>query len=318
MKTIFLHDTNALRILAQDQYFASLIPLARELRMRESKKDAESHMNVLVTMELLRHMDETDPHYIACLRALILQNHLTRHSKPSGGESIDFIPPWNPLLTQHFFGKNSDFMKYYYRIVEIAAHAAENADTDDWKKDSKDIKIIGDQLLHDRTEIKNNFEDLIKYMNDGNVDWAFHEKDLPIRKKFVQEIKNGKMIFAMAMGMLRRAHAVLELPFVQPGLEQKMDKFLQYYLPMLQMSNLLMKKFIGGFPSLADPLNKAWNTLNDMQFLAGACYVAHRERDNDVRVVIVTDDKGIHEACLGTYMEQNVWTVKQYLAFVYN
>jgi hypothetical protein len=55
-----------------------------------------------------------------------------------------------------------------------------------------------------------------------------------------------------------------------------------------------------------------------MQFIAGACFVAHRERNNNIRVVLVTNDKGIHLACKGTYMEGNVFTVDDYNAFIYS
>ncbi|OQA46034.1 MAG: hypothetical protein BWY47_01818 [Bacteroidetes bacterium ADurb.Bin302] len=31
-----------------------------------------------------------------------------------------------------------------------------------------------------------------------------------------------------------------------------------------------------------------------MQFLAAACFIAHREKNNDIRVIIVTNDKRIY------------------------
>lgn len=133
-----------------------------------------------------------------------------------------------------------------------------------------------------------------------------------------EDIRSGKMHVTMAIGLMRRAHAILELEFPQPDMQDKLDSFIQFYAPVLNMNTFLIQKFLHGFPSLQDPSNKAWNTLNDMQFLAGACFVSKREWNNDVRVIVVTNDKGIHQACKGTYIEDKIWTVREYQAFVYN
>ncbi|HLD53857.1 MAG TPA: hypothetical protein VJA82_11170 [Sediminibacterium sp.] len=321
MKTIFLHDTNALRILAEGLDFSQLIPKATELGNEAAKKNAVSHFNVLTSMELLRHMDEADPAYTRCLKALILQAHLTVNIGRDGRQTIDFIPPLNPLLTQHYFGNNSGYMKYYYRIMEIVTTATREANPDDWKKvesDVKDIQIIKAQLMFEKKEMRDNFESLSKYINNGEVEWNFTHKRLPKQIELKEDIKRGKMTEIMALSLLRRAHAILGLEFIQPGLDEKFASFKNFYEPMLKMCTLLIQKFLGGFPSLQEADHVAWNTYNDMQFIAGACFVAHRERNNNIRVVLVTNDKGIHLACKGTYMEGNVFTVDDYNAFIYS
>jgi hypothetical protein len=316
-KTLFILDTNAYRNLASGRYLSNLVPLANEMKIAEQKRNAHSLMSVVVTMELLNHMDESDPDFDKCFKALALQNFHTQKAVGKPGNAIDFIPPLNTLLTQHFFGKNSDLYTHYLRIIEISIDATKDVDPDDWKYDREDIELIKKQLVHEREEMIGNLENLIQFINGGAVDWSFHEKGHAMRRELVGHIKNGQMILSLAFAMLKRAHGILELPFMQPLEQQKMEDFIKYYQPVLNMNNTLMGKFLNGYQNLADPKNKAWNTLNDMQLLAAACFKSFREKDNDVQVILVSEDKAMVEACAGTYMDGNVWKLREYLAYIF-
>ncbi len=317
METHFILDTNAYRQIAETKDLSEIQATANELREKEKKLQAKSLMSVIVSMELLKHFDDTDPFFMTCFKAQTLQFFHTQsqnYGKPNN--HIEFIPPINPLITQHFFKKNSEYLKYYLRVIEIAQNATKNIDTKDYLKDIGDIKIIAQQLIHERTEIKDNFEEFIKYVNNGVVDWEYFLNNKEIKEKLLKDIKSGRMLQLLAMSLLKRAHGVLDLEFMQPGLEKEFDDFMNFYEPLLKLNQSFFEKLLHGVIALADANSPKWNTHNDMQLLAAACFASYRERDKDVRIVIVTGDKAIHTACKDTYMQGNVWTLQEYLDYL--
>lgn len=318
METQFILDTNAYRRLVENKYLCEIMATANEMRVREKKMNSRSLMSVLVSMELLKHFDETDPHFKTCYKALALQffhTQVKQYGEPNN--KIDFIPPINPILANHFFNNNSEYLKLYFRVIEIAQDATKDLEVIDFKKDKEDIKLITAQLLHERTEISKNFEDFLKSINGGVLDWEFLKKDKNIKPRLLQDIRSGQMLDLMAEGQIVRAHAIMDLQYPQSNLEVKRKEFRQYYEPLLKLNQLLFEKILHGVTKMADPKNPIWNTLHDSYLLAAACFVAYRERGKDIRVVLVTDDKAFQEACKGTYMEGQVWTLKRYLSFIY-
>ena len=318
METQFILDTNAYRELVESKFLCEIMATANEMRVREKKLNSRSLMSVVVSMELLKHFDEVDPAFMRCYKALALQFFHTQtkvYGEPNS--IIDFIPPIDPILTQHFFGKNSEYFKFYLRTIKIVQDATKNLEPADSKKDEKDIKIIAAQLLHERTEISKNFEEFLKSLNGGVLDWEFFKKDKMIKPKLLRDIKSGRMLKLMAEGQLVRAHAVMDLQYPQPDLDSKRNEFRQYYEPLLKLNQLLIEKMLVGATSIANPQHKTWNTLHDSYLLAAACYVSYRERGKDVKVVLVTDDKAIHEVCQGTYLEGHAWNLREYLSYIY-
>jgi hypothetical protein len=129
--------------LVENKYLCEIMATANEMRVREKKLRSRSLMSVLVSMELLKHFDETDPHFMICYKALALQFFHTQtkqYGEPNN--KIDFIPPINPILTKHFFNDNSEYLKLYFRTIEIAQDATKNLEPLDFKKDEKDIKAM--------------------------------------------------------------------------------------------------------------------------------------------------------------------------------
>ncbi len=185
MEIHFILDTNAYRQLTESKYLCELQPTASEMRKREAKVNSKSILIIVVTMELLKHFDKTDPFFMNCFKALTLQYfHTQTGNYGETKNNINFIPPLNTLLTQHFFNTNSDLFKYYLRIIEIAENATKNIEPFDFKKDKSDIEIIAQQLIFERTEVQQNIEDFIKSCNGDNVDWGFFRKIKVCKKYF--------------------------------------------------------------------------------------------------------------------------------------
>lgn len=318
METQFILDTNAYRRLVENKYLSEIMATANEMRVREKRLNSRSLMSVVVSMELLKHLDETDPFFMICFKGLALQYFHTQ-AKQFGepGNKIDFIPPINPILTQHFFKNNSEYLKLYFRVIEIVENAVKNIEPVDFKRDKGDIVKISAQLLHERTEINKNFEDFIKSLNGGVSDWEFFKRDKKIKPKLLADIKSGRMLDLMAEAQIVRAHAIMNLPYPQPDLGEKSKEFRQYYEPLLKLNQSLFEKMLHGATTMSDPKHPRWNTLHDSYLLAAACFVSHRERGKDIRAVLVTDDKAFHEACQGTYLDGQVWTLREYLSYIY-
>ena len=59
------------------------------------------------------------------------------------------------------------------------------------------------------------------------------------------------------------------------------------------------------------PLNEKWNTINDIQILGAACYNNYVEKER-VKTIVVTDDRAIRIACENTYVDGDVWSLREY------
>lgn len=318
METFFILDTNVYRRLTEGKYLCEISHLANELRYFEKKVNARSIMSLVVSMELLRHFDDTDPFFMDCFKGLALQYFHTQ--KKHFGEpdnQIDFIPPLNPILTRHFFENNSEYLPLYYRVIEIVQNATINIEPSDYKKDIGDINKIASQLLHEKNEIKNNFENFIKELNNGVLDWEFFKKEKKYKKKLFSDIKSGRMLDLLSEAQVVRAHSILEKVYPQPDLDERRNSFREYYEPLLRLNQLLLEQMLHGVVALADPQHPKWNTLHDSYLIAAACYISCRERAKNARAIIVTDDDLIHKICKGTYLEDNVWPMRKYLSYIY-
>jgi|GEM_PF-3860384 len=314
MERHFIFDTNAYRQLAETKDLSEIQITANELRRKEKPRTSKSLMSIVVSMELLKHFDEKDPHFLTCFKALTLQFfHTQTQDYGEANNQINFIPPINSLITQHFFNKSSEYLKYYLRIIEICQNSTINLNPTDYLKDIGDIKIIAEQLLHEKTEMKNNFEEFIKCVNNGVVDWTFFLKNRELKERLLKDIKNGVMLEVLAMSLLKRTHGILDLKFMQPGLENKFNDFMNFYRPLLKLNQSFFEKLLHGESALAYEGNPKWNTYNDMQIIAAACFVSYRGRENNIQAIIITGDKAIHAACAETYLQNNVWTLQKYL-----
>jgi len=179
-----------------------------------------------------------------------------------------------------------------------------------------DIDIIRQQLIFERTEIQQNLEQFIKDLNGGVADWALFKNDKTLRRQLAQDINTGKTKNEMAVSLFRRAHSLLDFDFPQQNLQTKLGEFLTYYDPLLNLNQTIITKLVLGVISMADPLNEKWNTINDIQILGAACYNNYLGKGN-IKSIIVTDDKAIRNACKGTYMQNDVWNLKEYLSYIY-
>ncbi|MRG49022.1 hypothetical protein GFS24_28190 [Chitinophaga sp. SYP-B3965] len=272
-------------------------------------------------MELMRHLDKTDPFFNDCYKALALQYHHTQKDPSRPNNTISFIPPQDEILSHFFFGTASPLYNHFLEVIATLERIVKYLDEDNVDLELNNLNAISDQILHEKTGIKDNFEEFIKSYTGGVANWSHFKKDKKVKPELLKDKKSGRLLSLFALAMLNRAHTTHELPFdvekIDAKFEKPLEEFHSYFQPLLILVQTLFTKILDGVVAMADVKNPKWNTYNDIQILAAACYATYRDRNKDVKVVLVTDDNGIHTACKGTNMENNVWKVNQYLSYIY-
>ena len=321
MEILFILDTNAYRRLVTGKRLCEVRPTANEMRIRERKLGCRSLMSITVSMELMRHLDKTDPFFKECYKALALQYHHTQKNPDGLNNSIDFIPPQDEILSKFFFDKASPLFRQFLEVIGTQERIVKDLDENKVDEELNNLNAISAQLLYEKNVIKDNFEGFIKSYTGGTIDWSYFKKEKVVKPKLLKDIKSGKLLRLFTLAMLNRVHTVHELPFddekIDPKFEKPLVEFYSYFQPLLILVQKLFTKILDGVVAMFDVRNPKWNTYNDIQILAAACYAAYRDRSNDVKVVLVTDDNGIHNACKGTYMEDNIWTLNKYVSYIY-
>lgn len=321
MELLFILDTNAYRRLVTGKRSCEVRPTANEMRTRERKLGCRSLMSITVSMELMRHLDKTDPFFKDCYNALALQYYHTQKDPDGPNNSISFIPPQDEIISHFFFDKASPLYQHFREVIATLERIVRDVDEDGVDGEQTNLNAISAQLLYEKNIIKDNFEDFIKSYTGGVIDWSHFKKDKKIKPRLLEDIKSGRLLWLFSLAMLNRAHTFNDLPFDSEKVDSKFNKPLEefyiYFKPLLILAQTLFTKILDGVISMSDVKNPKWNTYNDMQILAAACFAAYRDRNNDVEVILVTDDQGIHKACKDTYMEKNIWTVNNYLSYIY-
>ena len=318
METHFILDTNAYRQLADGKYYCEIIPTATEFRKRENKLNAKTLLNIVVSMELIKHLETGDPFLENCYKALAFQFfHTQTKEYGEANNEISFLPPLNTILTRHYFDENSQYFKYYVEIIRLTMDVTNDMEIDDIKKEKKNIQLIAEQLKFERSEIQGNLAKYIQEINGGIVDWELFKNNKLLKKSLLDDIKKGKTKNALTLSLCQRAYSLLDKHDTEKIKTDSILDFEKYYDPLLNLNQTLIEKLIHGVVALSDPLSEKWNTLNDVQILGSACYNSLREKDNDSRTIIVTDDKAIRTACQNTYLQDNIWKLREYIAFVY-
>src|SRR4051812_3759720 len=99
----FLLDTNIYRTLSFGLDEATLNKKTEEMREKETRFNYGSICSVVVCLELISHLADTDPAREHCYKALYLLNH---HTKPQNGKNRLVAYPFENILTRFFLCRN--------------------------------------------------------------------------------------------------------------------------------------------------------------------------------------------------------------------
>jgi len=286
----YLGDTNIYRNLVRGLNIAEVEKLAEVISEKETQEGIKSGLSIVVAMELISHLQNDDPHFDECFKALCLLYH---HSKKINIQEQEytgtFYPPLNVVLTKYFFDENTQYLRMYSQVLDLTVELTKNFDVNNINSYSEQIETVKKQLLFEKDEIRTNYESYLKSLNEDVPDWEYFKKNKTERKEWFKTLKNGKTSFLVAEGLMIRAFNLMDREYkrTQENFEKLIDFINQFY-PAILMNELILEQLGHGTLSLGDVEDGKWNTINDMSIMFGMLFFS--DRDNKV---LVTEDKVI-------------------------
>jgi uncharacterized protein YdcH (DUF465 family) len=290
----YLADTNIYRNLVRDLNIGEVKNLAEFINDKETEKGIKSGISIVVAMELISHLKQNDQNFDECFKALCLLYHHSRkinfqEQKYTG----TFYPPLNVVLTKYFFDENTKYLRMYSQVLDLVVELTKNYDANNINSYSEQIETVRKQLLFEKDEIRTNYENYLKSLNEDITDWEYFKKNKTDRKEWFKTLKSGKTSFLVAEGLMIRAFNITDREYgrTQENYE-KLVEFMHQFYPAILMNELILEQLGHGTISLGDVEDGKWNTINDMSIMFGMLYFS--DRDNKV---LVTEDKAIRN-CL--------------------
>jgi hypothetical protein len=308
----FILDTNAYRNLIEGLTLSEVHQLAEKMRTAEDNKGHTAGLSIVVSMELIKHLGKDDPAKERCYKALCLQwLHTRRFDFNRGNITGTFYPPMNVILAQHFFDNNSKYLALYMKVLELIVELTQNLNINNCMNHEVNIKIVKNQVDFETTEFKNNVEEFLKFLNGGELDWKFIRNNKEELKEFTIRINDGRIETLLGIGLLKRAHQVMDKEAFEGEATKRFDGFLSQYKAALVMNTTLMQSIAGGSEKLADIEDSKWNTLNDVQIMFGLLY----SKDGlDKR--LVTEEKRIGNSANKAGVGHLIMTLSDYKAAI--
>lgn len=260
-------------------------------------------------MELIKHLEKTDPEREECFKALCL---MFNHSKKLDAERNilkgNFFPPLNVILPKFFFNENGPFLEAYKVIISLTNDLTINYDINNINKYQEKIKVVSEQVLFEKKEIFNNISEHLKELNEGKLDWEFFKNNKSQREKWFREMKNGKTFAFLAEGFMMRAYGITNRKYERT--EDNFKKFYEFhneFFPAIAMSSLILEQIGHGTLAISNITDCRWNTIMDISMMFGAIF--NSKRDN---IIFVTEEKKMHEFFKLNGMENQIIKLNKY------
>lgn len=302
-------DTNIYRNLVRNLSFAEIKSLAEKIQNAEKVLNVTSGFPIVVAMELIKHLDQTDPHCEECFKALCL---LFDHSKKYNPEEDTFhgafFPPLNVILPKFFFNENGPFLDAYKVIITLTKDLTENHDIKNIQKNQAKIEAVREQVMFEKEEIFNNLKEYLKELNNGELDWQYFKKNDVQRSKWFREMATGKAFAFLAEGFMIRAYGIIDRKYGRtPENFNQFSEFYDQFFPAIAMSSLILEQVGHGTVAISDINDRRWNTIMDISMMFGAIF--NSKRDN---IIFVTEEKKMHEFFKLNKMENQIIKLNEF------
>ena len=296
-------DTNIYRNLVREVDISDIQTLAERIRKAESEQDITTGIPIVVAMELIRHLDPTDPNCQECFKALcLLFDHTKNFDAQRNTFHGTFFPPLNVILPKYFFDENGPFLEIYKVIISLTRDLTDHHDIGNIERFQQQINTVGEQLLFEKQEIYDNMTQYLREQNNGTLDWAFFAKNKKEREALFRSLRKGTAINDIAEGFMQRAFSIAEKKYERN--DENWGKFLdfyEHYYPAIAMSSLLITQIGHGTTALSDITDHRWNTVSDISMMFGALYNA------DIKeIVFITEEKKMHEFFALNSMDKHI------------
>lgn len=302
-------DTNIYRNLVRNLTIREVSQLAVKIRESEKNLGITSGFPIVVAMELINHLHDSDPDCEECFKALCL---LFDHSKNYDAEKDTlggvFFPPLNVILPKYFFNENGPFLKAYKVVIALTKNLTENHDIKNIQKFVEQIKAISAQLMYEKSEIFENIKEHLKELNGGKLDWEYFKNNKRERQKWFREMSTGKTFAFIAEGFMIRAYGITDREYKRtPENFNQFYDFHNYFFPAIAMSSLLLEQVGHGTIAISDIRDPRWNTILDISMMFGAIFNSKRDS-----IIFVTEEKKMHEFFKMNKMQDQIIKLVEY------
>ena len=284
-------DTNIYRNLSREIHLNDVPTLAEKLQNQQINIGVESGFPIVVAMELIQHLEITDPEREECFKALcILFSHCSKINSTKNTFYGSFFPPLNVILPKYFFNETGPFMEAYNVVIGLTKDLTVNYNIDNIKKFQNEIKAVRDQNLFEKKELYNNIIKYLKMLNGGKLDWQYFSKNKPERKEWFREMQTGKYFAFLAEGLMKRAYLIMDKKYKRTNKNFKLfSKFHNEFYPAIAMTSIILEQIGHGTLAISNPHDHRWNTVQDISMMFGAIF--NSKRDN---IIFVTEEKKMH------------------------
>jgi hypothetical protein len=161
----------------------------------------------------------------------------------------------------------------YSKVITLAQMLIGNIEAEPEDAMNRHVETVKQQIEFEKKEIRHNYEDYLKSINNGEADWEFFRDKKQLRRDYFQRLKIGRLSFLVAQRFVDRAHSIIEIK-IEKDQEyyDKVIKFMQDFCPALLMNELLLEGVGDGVEALKDIADKRWNTIMDISLTFGALY----------------------------------------------
>lgn len=305
-------DTNIYRNLVRNLSEEQIFELKHTIKQRCKQENITLLFPINSAMELISHFnDEHEGERVECRNALkLLVDLSTTYS--STHIHVDFIPPLNAILERYFFGKEDTHAKMYSKVITLAQMLIGNIEAESEDAMKKHVETVKQQIEFEKKEIRDNYEEYLKSINDGEADWTYFKDKKQLRKDYFQRLKIGRLSFLVAQSFVDRAHSIVEQQ-IEKNEEyyNKVIKFMKDFCPALLMNELLLEGVGHGVEALKDVADKRWNTIMDISLIFGALY---NPKNIDRR--LVTEEKNIHSSFEGCGFQNKIINLEAFKALM--
>lgn len=167
---------------------------------------------------------------------------------------------------------------------------------------------VTSQVSLEKSEFRKGIEDFISSQNESELDWSFIHNHKKERDKLFKKINTGQIENLLAIGLMLRAHQIMDRRELLPDAEKLINKFADEFSAALRMNTIIFRNIGDGVKGLSNPNDKHWNTINDTQILFALLY----NGGNINEKYLVTEDKGIAQACISSGLGDHLLKIRDY------
>lgn len=244
-------------------------------------------------MELLNHYnDENDIEREECRKALRL---LVKLCTKKDGEKLSckFVFPMDTVLTHYFFSDLGKYMEEYDALITGVQKLCGNIPIREEENIEDFIVEVTKIINYEKNAIKDNYENYLKFINEGDIDWGFYqrEENKQIRRQYFQSLKKGRLSYLVAMSFVIRTYQLLEKEYDITSEEfgKQTISFIENFYPILVMNESILDNIGQGVEKIKDLEDKRWNTIFDISLMFGVLYNPQGKEN----VKLITNDKSI-------------------------